>query len=55
MNAIVMDDATARIELDECVECGVCRRVAVCPVDAIEPPPFFAGRRRQSQSHHRRK
>lgn len=40
MNAIVMDDASARIEPDECVECGVCRRVAVCPVDAIEQQPL---------------
>ncbi len=40
MNAIVMDDANARVELDECVECGVCRRVAVCPVDAIEQQPL---------------
>ncbi len=38
--AIVMDEACARIALDECVECGVCRRVAVCPVDAIEQQPL---------------
>ena len=40
MGAIVLEGATAEIIWDECVECGVCRRVAVCPVDAIEQQPL---------------
>lgn len=24
------------IDLDECVECGLCRRIGICPADAIE-------------------
>ena len=28
-------DEVARIDLDECVECGNCLRSARCPVDAI--------------------
>ncbi len=34
MGCISLDDK-ARIDLDECVECGVCFRSKVCPVDAI--------------------
>jgi len=40
MNAIVLQDGQAEIIWDECVECGVCRRVAVCPVDAIDQQPL---------------
>jgi NAD-dependent dihydropyrimidine dehydrogenase PreA subunit len=29
------DDGIARVDLDECVECGNCLRLAGCPVDAI--------------------
>jgi len=29
------DDTIARVNLDECVECGNCFRLAGCPVDAI--------------------
>jgi hypothetical protein len=38
MSAIHMDDDTevAKIDEDECVECGVCFRSEVCPVDAFE-------------------
>jgi NAD-dependent dihydropyrimidine dehydrogenase PreA subunit len=37
MSAISMDSAAklAKIDQDECVECGVCFRSAVCPVDAF--------------------
>ena len=37
MGAISMDDAegVAKIDQDECVECGVCLRAEVCPVDAF--------------------
>jgi Fe-S-cluster-containing hydrogenase component 2 len=35
VGAIKFEDGTAYIEYDECVECGVCRRLADCPVDAI--------------------
>lgn len=37
--AIKMDDDTAQVNLDDCVECGVCRRVQICPVDAIYQQP----------------
>jgi NAD-dependent dihydropyrimidine dehydrogenase PreA subunit len=40
MCAIAMDGGTANISWDGCVECGVCRRVEVCPVDAIEQQPL---------------
>jgi NAD-dependent dihydropyrimidine dehydrogenase PreA subunit len=35
VEAIRLDGETAAIDLDECVECGNCRRAGVCPVDAI--------------------
>ncbi len=37
MEAIFMDQTAgvAKIDLDECVECGVCFRSQVCPVDAF--------------------
>jgi len=35
MDAIVLEK-TASIDPDECVECGVCSRSRVCPVDAIK-------------------
>jgi len=35
VGAIVMDDDTARIDFDECAECGNCRRSADCPTQAI--------------------
>ena len=40
MGAIVMEGSAAQIVWDDCVECGVCRRVDVCPVDAIEQQPL---------------
>ena len=40
MGAIVMGEGVASIVWDDCVECGVCLRVAVCPVDAIEQQPL---------------
>lgn len=33
--AISIAGKKAKIDLDECVECGVCLRVGVCPTDAI--------------------
>jgi len=41
MKAISLGDV-AVIDQDECVECGVCARAAVCPVDAFvdEPAPW---------------
>lgn len=41
MSAISMDDV-AVIDQDECVDCGVCLRSQVCPVDCIidEPAPW---------------
>jgi Pyruvate/2-oxoacid:ferredoxin oxidoreductase delta subunit len=32
------DAAVSVIDQDACVECGVCRRADVCPVDALEQP-----------------
>ncbi len=39
-SAIHMENRKATVDLDECTECGVCRRVAVCPRDAIEQQPL---------------
>jgi hypothetical protein len=41
MGAISLDDI-ATIDQDECVDCGVCLRSGVCPVDAFiyEPAPW---------------
>lgn len=39
-NAIRVEDQKASVDLDQCTECGVCRRVAVCPRNAIEQPPL---------------
>ena len=36
MQAIAMEEKKARINRDECVECGVCYRVRVCPKDAFQ-------------------
>jgi ferredoxin len=37
MSAInVGDDGSVQIDYDECVECGVCRKMNVCPVGAIK-------------------
>ncbi len=38
MDAILKRDETVSIDQDECVECGVCLRAEVCPVDAIYFP-----------------
>lgn len=40
MGAIAMEGNAAQIIWDDCVECGVCRRVDVCPVNAIEQQPL---------------
>ena len=33
---ISMNEAkNAHIDLDQCVECGVCKRIEICPTDAI--------------------
>jgi NAD-dependent dihydropyrimidine dehydrogenase PreA subunit len=29
------EDKKAQIDLDQCVECGVCKRIEICPTDAI--------------------
>ncbi len=39
MNAIGEGDESTVVDQEECVECGVCLRVDVCPVDAIYMPP----------------
>jgi NAD-dependent dihydropyrimidine dehydrogenase PreA subunit len=40
MEAIRMGDEKAVIDLEECVECNVCRRVEICPVDAFVQKPL---------------
>lgn len=40
MKAIKLGGATAVIDLEECVECNVCRRVEICPVDAFVQKPL---------------
>jgi len=39
-DAITLAASGAQIELDDCVECGVCSRVGVCPTDAIFQQPL---------------
>jgi NAD-dependent dihydropyrimidine dehydrogenase PreA subunit len=38
VDCIVEEDGGARIDEDECVECGVCLRAGVCPNDALFMP-----------------
>lgn len=38
VQAIEADREKVEINQDECVECGVCYRLSVCPVNAIEEP-----------------
>ena len=38
MKCILEGDEATFIDQDECVECGVCLRAAVCPTDAIYMP-----------------
>jgi hypothetical protein len=40
VGAITLCDEVARIDSDICVECWVCYRNHVCPVDCIEPEPL---------------
>ncbi len=40
MGAIRMGEKTAVIDPQECVECNVCRRVEICPVDAFVQKPL---------------
>ena len=40
MGAIRMGEEKAVIDQAECVECNVCRRVEICPVDAFAQPPL---------------
>jgi NAD-dependent dihydropyrimidine dehydrogenase PreA subunit len=39
VNAIKEGEESTFMDQDECVECGVCLRAEVCPVDAIYMPP----------------
>jgi len=43
VNAISMVDGKVDINQDLCVECGVCFRVKICPVNAFEKPHFEIG------------
>lgn len=38
VGAITLVDGQASIDQDECVECGVCLRAEVCPVEALYQP-----------------
>ncbi|MCX5820466.1 MAG: 4Fe-4S dicluster domain-containing protein [Deltaproteobacteria bacterium] len=40
MGAIRMGEEKAAIDQTECVECNVCRRVEICPVDAFVQKPL---------------
>lgn len=40
VEAIKMKDSYAEIDMNECAECGVCKRVEICPVDAFEQQPL---------------
>ena len=40
MGCIVERDGSMDIDLDECVECGICKRDVGCPTDAFEAPPL---------------
>jgi Fe-S-cluster-containing hydrogenase component 2 len=40
MGAIRMGEEKAAIDQAECVECNVCRRVEICPVDAFVQKPL---------------
>jgi len=39
VNSILVSDGKVFIDHDECVDCGVCLRAEVCPVDALYMPP----------------
>ncbi|HZK11034.1 MAG TPA: 4Fe-4S binding protein [Atribacterota bacterium] len=38
LNCIVKEDKKCKIDEDECVDCGVCKRANICPTDAIFMP-----------------
>ncbi len=38
MGAIFLEGDMVKISQDECVECDICRRAGVCPVDALYQP-----------------
>ena len=40
MGAIRVEKDKAVIDQDRCVECNVCRRVGICPVDAFDQQPL---------------
>lgn len=39
VDAIIETNKTFRIDEEQCVECGVCKNSAGCPVDAFYLPP----------------
>ncbi len=43
------DDGVARVDLDECVECGACLRAGVCPTDAFYQQPLEGTRALRAQ------
>ena len=49
VDAIVERESQVRIDQDLCVECGVCRRAKVCPVDAIHQPELAYPRTLRAQ------
>lgn len=40
MGALSIEDGLAIIDLENCVECGTCRRVMICPTSAIVEEPL---------------
>ena len=43
------DDGVARVDLEECVECGACLRAGVCPTDAFYQQPLEGPRALRAQ------
>ncbi len=43
------DDGIARVDLEECVECGACLRAEVCPTDAFYQQPLEGTRALRAQ------
>ena len=40
VNAIAVAEDKAVIDLEECVECGVCQRVGICPTESFSQQPL---------------
>jgi NAD-dependent dihydropyrimidine dehydrogenase PreA subunit len=43
LGCIQENNGVVNIDLDECVECGVCRRSGICPNDSLYMQPYSVG------------